>query len=135
MDWFNDSRKYPAPGTVVSVQAFIFWRHRGIVLDQWQDGKPNIIASSPLAGAREQTWDAFRSGQEPDNEGYPGRLPYGEVLRRARSRIGGQYDLLGSNCDHLVNYAHGLPVRSEQVLATVGLAVVAGVVVAAISRK
>jgi hypothetical protein len=135
MDWFNDSEKYPAPGTIVSVRAFVFWRHKGIVSDQRYGGKPTVIASSPILGTREETWDRFRSGQEPVVEGYPSNLPYHEVVRRARSRIGTDYDLLGSNCDHLANYAHDLPMRSEQLLATVGIAVLAGVIVAGMAKK
>ena len=120
----------PAPGTVVWVWAYLFFRHRGIVSDRWFAGKPMIIASSRRTGVIEEPWDQFRGGQQVYEEGYLGHLPVHEVIWRARSRIGMPYRLGDSNCDHLVNYAHGLPVISEQVrdaatVATIGIALLA----------
>ncbi|MBI2755069.1 MAG: hypothetical protein HYX46_16365 [Betaproteobacteria bacterium] len=126
--------QYPVPGTVVWVWGFLFLRHRGIVSDRWYGGRPMVIASSWGNGVIEEPWDEFRAGQQVYEEGYLGQLPAHEVLWRARSRIGTAYRIADSNCDHLVNYAHGLPVISEQIreAATV---VMIGIALFAVASK
>ena len=126
--------RYPAPGTVVYVRAFLFYRHKGIVSDRWSGGKPMVICCSPHYGVIEQTWDQFGAGQEVHTEGYPGQLPYWEVCSRARSQLGKAYGLFTFNCDHLKNFAHGLQVQSEQLAATIAVGTFAGVVTAVIAR-
>ena len=132
MDWLLDTcSAYPAPGTVVWIRAYLVFRHKGIVSDRWYNGKPMIITNDPDRGVIEQPWDEFRAGQEVQREGYPSALPYYEVVGRARSRIGVRYSLLGFNCDQLKNYAHGLPVQSEQLQAVVAVALLTSVAVMA----
>ncbi len=126
---------FPPPGTVVSVRAYLIFRHRGVVTDEWQDGKPTVISNSPGLGAVEQPWDDFRSGQEVERDGYPGSLPYWEVLARARSQLGAPYRVFDSNCDHLKNFAHGLPVRSEQAMVTLGVTLAAAIALAMLRKK
>ena len=123
-----------SPGTVVYVPAYGFWRHKGIVSDGWQGRKPMVLCNSPTGGVVEQSWDEFFQGEPLRIENYPGSLPPNEVMRRARSRLGEKYVLLAFNCDHYKNYAHGLPVESEQLRATFALLTVAGTFAAAFSR-
>ena len=125
---------YPAAGTVVWVPVYLVYRHRGIVSDRWEDGKPMVICNAAGFGVLEQTWDQFGKSKQIQVEGYPGQLPHYEVLRRARSHIGSVYHLTEFNCDHLVNEAHGLPCESVQVKATLSIAAVAGLLFAAVAR-
>lgn len=136
MNWFSElyPNPYPAPGTVIWIRAYLFYRHKGIVSDRWYDGKPMVICNSPDYGVIEQTWDQFGAGQMPEPEGYPGKLPYWEVLSRARSQLGMPYHLFGSNCDHLKNFAHGIPVESEQLKATMVAFTFVGVVAVAVAK-
>lgn len=136
MNWFADfCSRYPAPGTVVWVRAYLFFRHKGIVSDQWYGGKPKVITNDPVSGVIEQTWDEFRAGQVVQIEGYPSDLPHHEVVSRARSRLGTRYHLFDFNCDQLKNYAHALPVLSEQVQAVALAATVASVALAIAAKK
>lgn len=76
---------WPNPGSVVSVPAYVFFRHKGIVSDRSSGGKPMVISNSARAGGvREESWETFTSGQEWVNEGNVGGLCPSEVLRRAR---------------------------------------------------
>lgn len=113
------SKSWPQSGMVVSVPIFLFYRHQGIVSDRWHDAKPMVIsASSRSGGVHEEPWDVFAQGLAVTVDGYPGGLPSHEVLRRARSLIGTQYDVLARNCEHLVTYVHGLKPQSLQVALT-----------------
>ncbi len=93
-----------------------------------------VICNGSRFGVAEQPWDQFREGKQVQVEGYPGQLPYYEVLHRARSRIGSPYHVTEFNCDHLVNEAHGLPLESVQVKVTLSIAAVAGLLLAAAAR-
>ncbi len=136
MNWLLDLYpSYPAPGTVVWIRAYLLFRHKGIVSDRWCDGKPLVITNDPVRGVIEQTWEEFCAGQTPQVEGYPSRLPYHEVLQRARSRLGERYHLFDFNCDQLKNYAHALPALSEQVQIVAVTAAIAGVAVAMAAKK
>ena len=125
---------FPPAGTVVWMPAYSFWKHKGILSDRWWGGKPMVLCNSPHDGVIEQPWDEFFHGEPPRDEGYPGKLPPSEVMRRARSRLGEVYVLLAFNCDHFKNYAHGLPVESEQLRATFAILASVGVVAAAFGR-
>ena len=104
---------------VVSVPIFLFYRHKGIVSNRWHGGKPMVISTSARAGGvREEPWDVFANGCVPTVDGYPGSLPSYEVLRRARSLIGAQYDVLARNCEHFVMHVHGIKPQSSQVALT-----------------
>jgi len=104
---------------VVSVPIFLFYRHKGIVSDRWHGGKPMVISTSARSGGvREEPWDVFAQGHVVTVDGYLGGLPSYEVLRRARSLIGAQYDVLVRNCEHLVTNVHGIKPQSSQVALT-----------------
>jgi hypothetical protein len=123
--------QWPAPGTVVSVPAYVIFRHKGIVSDRWHHGKPMVISNSARAGGiAEESWDDFTSGQPSTSEGYPGKLPLREVMQRARSANRPTYDLFNWNCESFVAFCHGLPPNSPQ-LSAVALVTLLGIAVAA----
>ncbi|HEX3430503.1 MAG TPA: lecithin retinol acyltransferase family protein [Rhizomicrobium sp.] len=117
---------YPRPGTVVYIVILGLFRHKGIVSDRWWNGKPTVIANTPRLGVAELQWDVFANGQMVRIDGYPSKLPPFAVLFRARRLIGTQYSLGSFNCEHFVNYCHGLRPDSPQVVAAVGAAIVVG---------
>lgn len=95
--------------------------HVGILGDRidTRDGLPSVIHSSklyrcvlemPLRGFVERAVTPARS------LGYPGRLSEGEVLARARSRIGQEWSPF-RNCEHFVTWCHGLEPSSPQLRA------------------
>ena len=113
-----------APGTVVSTGIFPFFRHKGIVSDQWSGDTPMMFSNSARAGGvAEEPWDVFAAGQVVAVEGYPSNLPPAQVVGRARSLIGTRYQLLNWNCEHLTSYAHGQQPTSPQVAFVVGVLV------------
>lgn len=131
MDIFSNMPQWPTPGTIVSVPVYIFFRHKGIVSDRWYGGKPVVISNSARAGGiAEEPWDVFTSGQLWAAEGHPGNLLPWEVLHRARSLHGTQYNALTWNCESFVNYCHGLPSSSPQLAAIVVAALVGTAIIA-----
>lgn len=113
---------WPEAGTVVSIPIFLFYRHKGIVSDRWYGGKPMIVSNSARSGGvHEEPWEVFAEGNSVMVDGYPGGLPNFEVLSRAKSLIGTQYDLLRWNCEHFIAYAHGLKPKSPQVAVTIAI--------------
>ncbi len=130
--YFHDNEhQWPAPGTVISVAAYVFFRHKGVVSDRWYQGKPMVISNSARAGGiAEEPWDVFTSGQAWTDEGYPGTLSPWEVLQRARSAYGTKYHVLNWNCESFAAYCHGLPPNSPQV-AAVALISLAGIALVA----
>ena len=92
---------------------------------------PMVISNSfRKRGVYEELWDDFSNGKEVEISGYSGTLPPEEVLSRARSKIGTRWNLLWWNCEHFINWSHGLKPRSPQVrsyaaytIAIAGLAV------------
>lgn len=118
---------WPIPGSVVSVPTHLIYRHMGIVSDVvGDDGKPMVISNSLGAGGiAEEPWDIFSSGHEVRNDGYLGALSPLQVLYRARFSQRRKYDALAWNCENFVNYCHGVPVTSSQVVTTL-LVVLAG---------
>ncbi len=112
----------PFPGTIVSVPVLVVYRHRGIVSDRYIGGRPCVITTALGKGVVEEPWAAFGPAHLVNSEGYPSTLPYWEVLHRARQHLGRAYDVFGFNCDHLVAEAHGLPVQSPQLRATLAAA-------------
>jgi hypothetical protein len=106
-------RHPPPPGTIISIAVWPV-DHVGIVTDRFVDGSPTIISNSlRRGGVVEETWQSFHAGLESQSRGYPGRLLPSVVLKRARSKLGSKWTPT-SNCEHLVRYAHGLPVESPQ---------------------
>jgi len=121
--------RWPAPGTIVSVPAYVFLRHKGIVSDRWCGGKPMVISNSARAGGvAEELWDVFTSGQPWKEEGHTGKLTAWEVLSRARCAIHRPYNAFTWNCESFVAYCHGLPPTSPQLASALIVALV-GVVI------
>lgn len=121
-------RAWPVPGTVVSVPIFVIYRHKGIVSDRWYNGKPMIISNSGrFGGVAEEPWDVFAQGRPVTAERFSGTTPLHQVVSRARSLIGTQYNLYDWNCEHLVTYAYGLKPHSQQVTTTLAIATFCGV--------
>lgn len=83
-----------------------------------------ISTSFRTGGVREEPWDVFAERCNVTVDDYPGALPSHEVLRRARSLIGAQYDVFTMNCEHFVTDVHGLKPRSSQVALTFAIAAV-----------
>ena len=118
------------PGTIVQID-FGFYKHPGIVSDRNMNSMPMVISNSfRKRGVYEEPWDDFSNGKEVEISGYSGTLPPEEVLSRARSKIGTRWNLLWWNCEHFINWSHGLKPRSPQVrsyaaytIAIAGLAV------------
>lgn len=90
-----------------------------------------ISTSARSGGVCEESWDTFAQGCAVTIEGHPGRLPGWEVVRRARSLMGTQYDLLAKNCEQFVTFVHGLKPQSTQLALTVVVALCVGVLAAA----
>jgi hypothetical protein len=125
-----------APGTKISVPTHIFFRHVGLISDRrdW-DGLPFIISNSPRAGGLvEEPFASFVGDQSWRLGGYPGNLLPAAVLYRARSCNRRTYDALLWNCENFVNYCHGLPETSSQVVATVMIAVLGALAFGAAAR-
>ena len=128
---FANHPQWPTPGTVISVPAYLFLRHKGIVSDRWYGGKPMVISNSARAGGvAEEPWDVFTGGLAWTSEGHLGTLTPWEVLRRARSAFDTKYKLFNWNCENFIAYCHGLPPASPQV-AFVLLIALAGIVLVA----
>lgn len=128
---FGTQPHWPTPGTIVSVPAYIFFRHKGIVSDRSQGGKPMVISNSARTGRiAEETWDAFTSGQPWKDEGHPGNLTAWEVLYRARTAPRVRYNAFTWNCEGFVAYCHGLPPVSPQLAAVVVVALVGAAIIA-----
>lgn len=131
MYYYDNQPQWPAPGTVISVPAYVFFRHKGVVSDRWYNGKPMVISNSARAGGiEEEPWDVFTSGQAWTDEGHPGKLSAWEVLHRARSAHRTQYHVVNWNCERFVAFCHGLPPNSPQ-LAAVALITLAGIALVA----
>jgi hypothetical protein len=120
------TQAWPGPGTVVSVPAYIIFRHKGIVSDRWHGGKPMVISNSARAGTvAEEPWDVFTSGQPWINEGRPADISALEVLTRARSAMRLAYNPFSWNCETFVAHCYDLPHRSPQLVAVLVISVVA----------
>lgn len=125
------ANNWPAPGTVVSVPAYVFFRHKGIVSERWYGGKPMVISNSArTGGVAEEAWDVFTSGQAWREEEHPGKLTSWEVLYRARSAGHRPYNAFTWNCESFVAYCHGLPPASPQLAVAVVVALVGAAIIA-----
>lgn len=118
------------PGTVVTID-YGFYKHVGLITDRTMNGMPMIISNSfRKGGVFEESWEEFSCGKKTKISGYPGSLFPHEVLSRARSKIGAGWNLLTWNCEHFVNWSHGMKTRSPQLntyaactISIIGLAV------------
>jgi len=118
------------PGTIVRID-FGFYKHPGIVSDRSMNSMPMVISNSfRKRGVYEEPWEDFSNGRKVEISGYPGDLSPDEVLTRARSKIGTRWNLILWNCEHFMNWSHGLKPRSPQLntyatcaIAVAGLAI------------
>lgn len=107
------------------------YTHWALVSDHRQDGRPMLISlSKQHRRVTEDAWADVVGAKRWDCKGHPGQLDAPEVLARARSWLGreGVYRLLGWNCQHFANWAHGLPATSPEVKETLGWAAAGAVV-------
>ncbi len=107
-------------GTKVSVPLvtpFPFPRHVAMLTD-WmtEQGELLVLTTTPDRGVHLTTATEFANGRQIRVDGYPGNLPPHVVMWRGHEVIGEPYAKM--NCDELVEFAHGRPVRSEQVELT-----------------
>lgn len=125
------ANQWPAAGTIVSVPAYVIFRHKGIVSDRWYGGKPMVISNSARAGGvAEEPWDVFTSSQAWKEESNPGKLTSWEVLHRARSTPPKSYNAFTWNCESFVAYCHGLPPASPQLAVALAIALVSAAIIA-----
>jgi len=102
------------PGTIVRVST-VFYEHVGMLGDRLVNGERTVIAFSARAGGFEELPLSQFAGGRPVTLGdYPGCLPPGVVMQRARSRQRQAYSWFTFNCEHFVRYAHGVAVESPQ---------------------
>jgi hypothetical protein len=110
--------------------------HRGIVTDRYgADGEPTILHASDLYGHVVETTatEFVQKAVGPVRfVSYPGGLPPGEVLHRARAKLGTKYRALTANCEHFTTGVHGLPPDSPQIRGWAALGVLSAVAVGAI---
>jgi hypothetical protein len=88
--------------------------HFVMITDDRSRGILRVIGTSPPRGVGETPAWYFHRGQVVRIHGYPGELPPEEVMARARSLIGMQYDAGNANCEHFVRWCHGLEPESPQ---------------------
>jgi len=95
--------------------------HVGILSpDQGPDGRRTILHNSRRYGQCVETLAAdFLYGQTGRAVllGYPGCLPPGAVVERARERLGAPYRTATYNCEHYAADCHGIAIASPQWLA------------------
>ena len=101
------------------------YHHYAIVSDRLHDGKPMLISLSYRTGSvMEEPWDEVARGSSVQLSNLQSSLDAGEVVARARARIGNvRYNLLKNNCEHFVRDVLGLPARSRQVEHAAGVGV------------
>jgi hypothetical protein len=111
----------------VSIPYLIFLRHRGLRVRHW-DGSTVVYACSPNGGVVRQTLEKFANGHRVTAKAAKTRLTAEQVVARAKSMLGRQYDGIALNCDHFVEYALGNKVESAQLRVAViaGMALVLG---------
>lgn len=100
------------PGLVVATPAGPagLGTHVGIVTD----AGTIISCSLRRGGVAEESPSEFSGGAPITPIGYPGNLPPLMVIARARMKIGTPWKLFSFNCEHFVNWAHGVEVQSPQ---------------------
>lgn len=111
-----------APGAVLAVRAPILGGlgavdHVGIASDavNW-DGEQLVINASKRTGCvLEEPISTFSQNEEVREVAIWGSLDGAEVVYRARQRMGEEWRLMRSNCEHFVRWAHGLYEESPQV--------------------
>ena len=111
------------PGTVLATRVGPF-THFGIASDRVISGEQTVLSCSLRRGAMvEERASEFSDGRQVEDRGYWGNLRPSEVVGRARSQIGRQWDALRFNCEHAVRISHGLPPASPQLAACAAIGV------------
>ena len=114
-------------GTVLEADRGLY-RHCGLVYG-FRGSDPVVISNLP-GGAQLQSVAQFANGKEVRVVGYPSQFSSWQVIARALSVANRPYSWLSWNCEHLVNYAHGLRIESQQVNRWIALAGLVSVTVA-----
>jgi len=103
-------------GTIVAAPGPLY-EHVGLLTGHYLVGQRTVYSFSRAAGGFvEQVISQFAPNGSVVVKGYPSILPPELVLQRAQSWRGLPYLLWERNCEHFVNFAHGLEVRSRQVM-------------------
>lgn len=122
-----------APGAVIGVRLGLI-THVGIVTDRHVDGQPMVISNSLRSGrVEEEPLRVFQGAFPLVPVTQPAAMPVGEVLSRARQKLGTRWDLLSWNCEHFVHWAFGQGPKSPQLRA--GLISGLAVLMAMLARK
>jgi hypothetical protein len=119
-------------GTIVEVQRGLYW-HVGILSEPRPWGERTVISMSPGpvgSQVREEPFSVFAPSLVVRVRTVEAGLPGWGVLARARSGRHPSYSWTAFNCEHFVNFAHGLPQKSPQVAAWGALAMLVGLCVA-----
>lgn len=108
-------------GDVVGIDVVVHGvpvHHVGLVsrVESW--GDVFVISNSKRRGCVvEEHISEFAEGRRVAHHPHiRGDLHGLTVVQRARSRLGHAWDLIGSNCEHFVRWAHGLPEVSPQLI-------------------
>ena len=131
-----------AAGQVLGVSApvaggLVHVTHVGLVADRGdQAGLPLVYNASKRTGrVTLDRWEEFCQGEPARLLDVRGDLETKVVISRAHSRLGEEWSLVWSNCEHYVRWCHGLEPESPQLQGAVGatlvLATLAVVVTAA----
>lgn len=121
------------PGTIVKVSHGLY-DHVGLLTEYTQPPQERHVLSltGRTGGLVDEPISLFAGNKPVFEVDYPSDLPPEWVLMRARSLANQRYSLFSFNCEHFVNYAHGLPSKSPQIAAWLGVAaIVTGFVVLA----
>ena len=94
-----------------------------------------ISNSTRSGGVTEEPWDVFANGQSVmENENPSPAVGLMRVLR-ARSKVGTDYSLFDWNCEHLVTYAQGKPIKSNQIEIMTAVLLLGGAIWLARSKR
>lgn len=104
--------------------------HEGIMVGWDGRGQPLVASASGKRGEIVvENLDGFSSGRPGlvAVRGYYGNLHPMEVRARALSQLGRSYSVFRRNCEHFTRFAHGVPVRSPQLVSAGASAALASV--------
>ena len=125
------------PGDVVVTNCGAY-QHWSIVSDRSCEQGHLMLISATKAdnNVTEEPWQVATQGKSTYIANVNFTKPVAKVLRDARSLIGvWPYSPISNNCEHFVNWATNLEVKSTQVVAGVGGALAGAVLVGLLSEK
>lgn len=107
-------------GDVLSVPVFDgLYNHKGVVVDNPFRGEPVVVSARLSEGSvvreRVSSFAGNASVSQIDNQGHEGPYSRARVARRAQNRVGEEYHLFLSNCEHFVREVSGLESKSPQI--------------------